>query len=128
MDCLLTIYTSLAIAVTATGIMITEIGYFAPFIVIGSTIATVGLSMIYTLSVDSGIGMWLSYQVIVGLGIGLCFQPPIMACQALAAPEDVSATTAVLLCKQIFFPLCNFREIMWLPFQRHLCTNDHSAS
>lgn len=65
--------------------------------ILGSIIATVSASLIYTLSGTSKAGEWIGYQVLAGLGIGLCFQAPIMAGQALAKNEDVPTTTALLM-------------------------------
>lgn len=86
-----------AIFVIISGSAITATGYFTPLAVIGAAIATVGSGLIYTWSQTTSPGGWIGYQVITGVGMGLCFQAPIMAGQALAAPEDISATTAILL-------------------------------
>lgn len=76
-------------------------GYFTPLVVIGSALTTTGSGLIYTFSETSSSGTWIGYQVIVGVGIGLAFQAPIMAAQALAEPRDVSATTAIMLFFQV---------------------------
>lgn len=88
-----------ALLVIASGLGITVLGYFAPFAIIGSVIATVGCGMIYTWTTESSSAVWIGYQALAGIGVGLCFQVPIMAGQALAEPEDVSSTTGLLLCK-----------------------------
>jgi MFS transporter, DHA2 family, glioxin efflux transporter len=92
---------ALIIAVTimtiAAGGGITGLGYFAPFITIGAILTTVGAGLITTFDVDSPSSIWIGYQALAGIGIGLCFQSPIMASQALSAPEDVSPTTAMIL-------------------------------
>ncbi|KAF1990337.1 putative gliotoxin efflux pump [Aulographum hederae CBS 113979] len=79
------------------GVLMPKIGFFAPFIILGSVLTTVGCGLLFTLSTTSASGIWIGYQVLAGLGIGLCFQAPIMAGQALAPADDVSTTTAVLL-------------------------------
>lgn len=86
------------LTVIASGVIITKTGYFAPIIILGSIMTAVGCGLLYTLSTTSGSAFWIGYQVLTGLGVGLCFQAPIMAGQALAPPEQVSTTTAVLLC------------------------------
>ena len=85
--------------VVLSGLGITVLGYFAPFAIFGSVLATVGCGMIYTWTTTSPSSVWIGYQALAGIGIGLCFQVPIMAGQALAEPEDVSSTTGLLLCK-----------------------------
>lgn len=85
------------ITVVASGILITKLGYFAPLVILGSVLTTVGSGMIYTFNTTSSSGVWIGYQALAGLGIGLCFQVPIMAGQALSPPKDISATTAIIL-------------------------------
>lgn len=58
---------------------------------------TIGCGLTTTLSQTSPPRLWIPYQALTGVGIGLCFQAPVMAAQALAAHADVSATTAMLL-------------------------------
>jgi hypothetical protein len=94
---------NLALIVTVTlfviisGTGITATGYFAPFIILGAILTTVGAGLLYSLSIHSSAGEWIGFQLITGVGIGLCFQAPIMAAQALSKPEAVSATTAIIL-------------------------------
>ncbi|KAA8648074.1 hypothetical protein EYZ11_007073 [Aspergillus tanneri] len=80
-----------------SGGAITATGYFTPLVLIGAVLTTVGTGLIYTWSQTTPAGGWIGYQVLTGIGIGLCFQAPIMAGQALADPEDVSPTTAMML-------------------------------
>jgi len=79
--------------------LLTAFGQFTPLMIIGSGLTTVGAGLIYTLSTTSSTGHWIGYQIIAGVGIGACFQVPIMAGQALAAPEDIAIVTSILLCK-----------------------------
>ena len=80
-----------------SGAAISTIGYYAPFVVGGAILTTIGTGLIYTFNETSSSGVWIGYQILAGIGIGLCFQAPIMAGQALSDPQDVSATTAILL-------------------------------
>jgi hypothetical protein len=86
-----------ALFTVIAGAAITTTGYFTPFIVLGAAIMTVASGLIYTFSENSTSSAWIGYQVLAGIGLGLCFQPPILASQALADPPDVSATTAIML-------------------------------
>jgi hypothetical protein len=82
-----------------SGGLLTAFGRFAPLLLFGSGIGTLGSGLIYTLSKNTSTGKWIGYQIVAGVGLGACFQVPIMAGQALAAPEDVAVVTAILLCK-----------------------------
>jgi hypothetical protein len=70
--------------------------------IVGAAVSTIGTGLIYTLEIGSPSSKWIGYQILAGIGIGTCFQLPIMAGQALAMPEDVSAVTAILLCRTSF--------------------------
>nr|OQO11966.1 hypothetical protein B0A51_17373 [Rachicladosporium sp. CCFEE 5018] len=80
-----------------SGGLITAFGWFTPFIVIGSALATVGFGLIYTFNTTSSAGVWIGYQILTGAGLGMCFNTPVMAGQALSSQEDVPTTTAILM-------------------------------
>lgn len=86
-----------AIFTILAGIFVSTFGLFAPLMILGSAVATVSAGLTYTLSASSSTGHWIGYQILAGAGIGLCFQVPIMAGQALAKNEDVPTTTALLM-------------------------------
>lgn len=92
--------TAVAVFTVVSGAAITASGYFTPFVVVGSILMTIGSGLICTFTPTSSAGAWIGYQVLAGIGIGLCFQAPIMGAQALADSQDVSATTAILLFTQ----------------------------
>lgn len=107
-----------ALTVILSGIIISKTGFFAPVIIVGAVVTTVGCGLLYTLDLHSSPGAWVGYQVIAGLGIGTCFQAPIMVGQALAEPEDISTTTAILLCE------CS----QWFKYQIVLAEDADSSS
>ncbi|KAK6068444.1 major facilitator superfamily transporter [Seiridium cupressi] len=85
------------ITTVLAGATITNTGFFTPLIVGGGALWTVAAGLISTWSQTTSTGQWIGYQVLAGLAVGLCYQPPILAAQALAAPTDVAATSAILL-------------------------------
>jgi hypothetical protein len=91
------IFSCSAIATILSGGLISTLGQFAPYMVIGSILTTVSAGLTYTLSTESNNGQWIGYQVFAGLAIGICFQAPIMAAQALAKDEDIPTTTALIM-------------------------------
>jgi hypothetical protein len=93
----LTAHTALFIIIS--GGMLTVLGHFAPFLILGAVITCIGGGLLYTLDVGSPATHWIGYQVLAGIGLGVCFQTPIMVGQALAEPEDVATVTAILMCK-----------------------------
>jgi hypothetical protein len=67
---------STALAMTLScivgGALITTVGYVKPFMVIGTTVFTVGVGLLSTLGEDTRFGLWFGYQlVIAGVGMGI---------------------------------------------------------
>lgn len=85
-----------------SGGLLTIFGRFAPLLIVGAVITSIGGGLLYTLDVGSPTSHWIGYQVLAGIGFGICFQTPIAVGQALAEPEDVATVTAILMCKSTY--------------------------
>ncbi|KNG52495.1 major facilitator superfamily transporter [Stemphylium lycopersici] len=83
--------------VVIVGQIISKTGYAYPWMIIGAGIATIGSGLIYTFDIDSSTGIWIGYQIVGGLGVGVSFQVPVMLIQATTKEADVPLTTATLL-------------------------------
>ncbi|EJU00929.1 hypothetical protein DACRYDRAFT_89378 [Dacryopinax primogenitus] len=79
------------------GNIVTLWGHFAPLLVIGAVLATIGSGLIYLLDIGTPSPQWISYQVVAGVGIGLGLQIPISASQAMVDVKDVAPVTAMAL-------------------------------
>lgn len=67
----------------------------------------VGAALVYSLDIDSSAGQYLGYQAIMGAGVGLCIQVPVIAAQAFCDPADIAPATAIVLCEFLFsFYVC----------------------
>ena len=82
-----------------SGGLISAYGVYVPFLLAGSALATVGAGLLYTLDISSPSSHWIGYQALVGIGIGLSIQVPIIANQASVKASEISSVTAVTLCK-----------------------------
>lgn len=60
---LLPILLSNVVAVIASGIAISKVGYYSPFLIIGAAVSIVGAALISTWQVNAGPGLWIGYQV-----------------------------------------------------------------
>lgn len=80
-----------------SGGLITVYGHFTPLMVIAAVITTIGAGLVYTLDLSSGPGAWIGYQALVGIGLGIGFQIPVIANQASVAPSDLSSVSAITL-------------------------------
>lgn len=81
-----------------SGGLVGVIGYFQPFLLIGSIFATIGAGLLYTLDIGSSSAQYIGYQIIVGIGIGTSIQVPVIAVQALSEMAEIPLVTADVLC------------------------------
>ncbi|KAJ7165862.1 major facilitator superfamily-domain-containing protein [Mycena filopes] len=88
---------SLVVGTLVAGTLVTVLGYYTPFMIIGSVVMPIGAGFLSTLTVDSGHAKWLGFQVIFGFGAGLGMQQPFIAAQAVLTPQDVSPGTSLLV-------------------------------
>ena len=86
-----------SIASIISGGLISTFGHYVPLMIAGSAITTIGAGLIYTLDIGTPSSHWIGYQALVGIGLGLGFQIPIIVAQASVAPEDISAVSAIVL-------------------------------
>ncbi|KAJ4422224.1 hypothetical protein N0V82_003084 [Gnomoniopsis sp. IMI 355080] len=82
-----------------SGGLISAIGYYNPVALPCMVLFAVGAGMITTFGLDSPIRVWLGYQVLCGLGIGVGFQLGVLVVQNVLPAADIPVATA---CVQFF--------------------------
>lgn len=70
----LPILLSVVFASIVGGALVTILGYYTPFMIGGMALFTIGCGLLSTMSVDSSFGAWFGYQIVAGLGMGMCVQ------------------------------------------------------
>ena len=80
-----------------SGGLLTVWGQYVPLMALGSILASVGSGLIYTWQIDSHSNKWIGYQALVGIGLGLIFQIPVIVGQAIVTPSDLSSVSAIML-------------------------------
>ncbi|KAH7148985.1 major facilitator superfamily domain-containing protein, partial [Dactylonectria estremocensis] len=101
---------STVIGTIASGIIISKIGYYAPFFLLSSILMSVGAGLISTFTPTTGAGKWISYQLIFGVGLGLGVQQPMTVVQTILDATDIATGTALVtfvrfLASAIFLPV-----------------------
>lgn len=81
------------------GASISLVGYYQPFMTASGIFAAIGAGLIYTLDQNSSSAKYLGYQAVLGVGLGLGIQVPMIAMQAISDPQDMAPNTAIILCK-----------------------------
>jgi EmrB/QacA subfamily drug resistance transporter len=85
-----------------SGGLVQRIGYYTPFMILGSCFMAVGTGLITTWNMGTRSSMWIGYQVIVGFGVGCTMQHPNIAVQTVLPKHDVPIGTAFLsLCQTL---------------------------
>jgi hypothetical protein len=84
------------VGTTLAGVAVTVIGHYAPFMILGTVLTSIGGGLLTLFNQSTPSAAWIGYQVLVGFGIGVGWQQPIVAVQAAVDMEDVPTTTAIL--------------------------------
>jgi MFS family permease len=93
---------SVVVGSIMSGGLVQHIGYYTPFMIVGSCLMAVGTGLITTWNMSTSSSMWIGYQVIVGFGVGCTMQHPNIAVQTVLPRHDVPIGTAVLsLCQTL---------------------------
>lgn len=104
------------------GIGASTTGYYTPFLILSSIITSIGAGMLTTLEVNSGIGEWFGYQVLLVAGAGIGAQNMMLVASVAVDKTDMPITTSVLTFTQILSAAV-FLPISQSVFQNRLITD-----
>ena len=93
----------IVVASIVTGYLITRIGYYTPFMILGVCFTAVGAGLLNALQIDTSVGRWVGFQMVYGFGFGFCSQSPNMAAQTVLPREDVSIGASLMFFGQLLF-------------------------
>ncbi|KAI1387347.1 MFS transporter [Hypoxylon trugodes] len=78
------------------GGLATALGQFTPLLIASSIISAVGSGLLSTLKVNSNIGHWFGYQVLLAAGAGLGAQNVMLVAQVAVPLADMAMATSIL--------------------------------
>ncbi|KAH7038976.1 putative MFS transporter [Macrophomina phaseolina] len=85
------------ITATATGFLIHRTGEYRQVLQAGMMLTTLGVALFILLDVSTSTATIVGLEILAGVGVGMCFQPPIIAVQAqVPSQDDVASATATL--------------------------------
>jgi len=58
----------------ASGILVTKLGYYVPFMIGGAALISVSSGLLSTLGVTTSPGIWIGFQIMSGAGLGISTQ------------------------------------------------------
>ncbi|EFQ36588.1 major facilitator superfamily transporter [Colletotrichum graminicola] len=82
------------------GSAVTHWGYYTPFMLLSSVFMSIGYGLITTFSPETPSVMWIGYQIIAGVGVGVGMQQPLIAVQVVLDMADVATGTAIVIFAQ----------------------------
>jgi MFS family permease len=99
---LLPLMLAMTISTLVTGIFVSTVGYYTPFMYGLVVVSSVGAGLLTTWTVDVSAGKWIGYQLLFGAGIGLGMQQSVIACQAVLPLSDIPIGTSIMMFAQMF--------------------------
>lgn len=82
-----------ATGAVASGALIGKTGYLQPIQLVSALLSVAGVSLLYTLNVDSSKARCIGPQILAGFALGLNNQIPMTAVQGLSRPEDMASSS-----------------------------------
>ncbi|KAL2201876.1 MFS general substrate transporter [Sarocladium strictum] len=87
---------SISITAALTGLYIQLTGKYLPAVYTGLTLMTLGIGLMIDVGLSRSWTRLVSFQLIGGIGVGMNFEGPLLAVQAVVADRDVAAATAAM--------------------------------
>ncbi|GLI74765.1 hypothetical protein PoHVEF18_003013 [Penicillium ochrochloron] len=94
---MLPITLGLVLFTVTSGVMISVLGYYLPFLLAGGAISAVGYGLLSTLSPSTSAAKWIGYQILYGVASGCTAAAPFIAIQNLVPPEQISLAMAIVI-------------------------------
>lgn len=83
-----------------SGVGVTVLGYYAPLMIASTVFAAIGAGLMSSLKPDSDHQLWIGYQAICGIGVGLGMQQPLIAVQTVLDISLVPIGTSIIIFTQ----------------------------
>ncbi|KAJ6784823.1 hypothetical protein PWT90_10126 [Aphanocladium album] len=80
-----------------SGTLISIMGYYLPFLLIGGAVSAVGYGLLSTLSISTSTGQWIGYQILYGVAGGCMTAAPYIAIQSLVPAEQIPTAMAIII-------------------------------
>ena len=80
-----------------SGVLITLIGYYVPFMIMSTAVAAIGIGLISTLELNSGSNIWIGFEALFGLGIGAGLMQAVLIPQTVLNINDTPTGTAAII-------------------------------
>ncbi|KAM3417118.1 hypothetical protein BST61_g8694 [Cercospora zeina] len=86
------------------GVLVMLLGYYNPFLILGSLLAVAGSALLVKIEPSTHIGVLIGAQILMGAGVGMGSEQANVATQNVLAEKDIAkGTSLVLLTRQLGF-------------------------
>ncbi|RLM00569.1 hypothetical protein CFD26_108157 [Aspergillus turcosus] len=91
---------SMIVMSVVSGGLVSQIGYYTPFLMAGLALLALGAGLMSTFQPDTASPKWIGYQIIFGAALGCAVQQPLLAMQASLPKPDIPIGTAIMFFSQ----------------------------
>lgn len=82
------------------GIFVSKNGYFTAPAIVGCAIGTIGAGLLSTIGPNTSSSMWIGYEIVASVGIGMAIQQGFTAIQIVLPLDEVAIGTAAVVAFQ----------------------------
>lgn len=93
---LLPLIISIAVTAALAGLFIQQTGKYLPTVWVGMGLTTLGVGLFISLDASHNWGKFIAFQIISGAGVGMNFDGPLLALQAIAGVENTAIVTSTI--------------------------------
>lgn len=93
---LLPLVISIAVVAALAGLFIQRTGKYLPTVWVGMGLTTLGVGLFISLDGNPNWGKFIAFQIISGAGVGMNFDGPLLALQAISGVENTATVTSTI--------------------------------
>jgi len=86
---------TMGVSAAGAGVYLKRVGRYLDCIRLGFVLTVVGAGLLYTLPDAESWGKIIGFQLLIGIGVGINFQPPLLALQNNVSAQDNGTATAM---------------------------------
>ncbi|KEZ43465.1 hypothetical protein SAPIO_CDS4659 [Scedosporium apiospermum] len=90
-----------SIGTVCAGWIASMYGHYVPLMWVGAPVLTVGGGLYQLVRPDSPRGQWIGFQILSGIGYGICSQMPILAVQVVLGKPDIPTGLVMVMFFQV---------------------------
>ncbi|KAF7537507.1 hypothetical protein G7054_g3645 [Neopestalotiopsis clavispora] len=94
---LLPVLIGVIVSVLLSGALVSGLGYYTPFMILGSILMSVGIGLMSSIYPDTSNTLLIIFPAIFGAGVGIGFQQPLIGAQAVLPKEDIPIGTSIIV-------------------------------